>query len=281
MRHGGRGPCLVVCLLAAAVLVTASVSGCGSSAKEPTGTAAGKQARRLNLELQEVAEACRAYLENLPPAWKSVDRTALAGSLGWGEVARGKPEGDGIALTFDAGAGGEHTPAILDALAAAGVRSTFFLTGRFVEQYPEIVSRMAAEGHELANHSYSHPNFTTLTAGEVASQVQRAEDLVRELTGLETRPYFRFPYGARNDNLVGQVNSLGYISVFWTIDTLDWMPEKTVVQVRDKVLDNACPGAIVLMHCNSPQEAAVLPETIASLLAAGYRPVTLTEVLLR
>lgn len=213
------------------------------------------------------------------PAWRTVDRTALATSLGWGEVASGNKAVANVALTFDAGSGGEPTPAILDALQAAGVHSTFFLTGQFADAYPETVRRIADEGHELGNHSYTHPNFTTITPEEARSQVERTEARVLELTGLSTKPYFRFPYGASNAELVRQVNELGYMSVFWTLDTLDWETDTTPESIIERA-SRAGPGTIVLMHCGSPQEAVALPAVIGNLRAAGYEPVTLTELLL-
>lgn len=212
------------------------------------------------------------------PSWRTVDRNALAASLGWGEVTSGNKAGVKIALTFDAGSGGEPVPAILDALKAAGIHSTFFLTGQFADTYPDIVKRIAGEGHELGNHSYTHPRFTTITPEEARSQVERTEARVLELTGLSTKPYFRFPYGSSNTALVKQLNDMGYLSVFWTLDTLDWEPGITPEQIIARV-SRAGPGTIVLLHCGSAQEAQALPVVIGNLRAAGYEPVTLTEAL--
>jgi len=222
-----------------------------------------------------VVEAVRAGLQG----WKRVDRVALAQSLGYGEVARGNTSANRVALTFDAGSGAEHTPAILDTLAAAGVKATFFITGQFAESFPDMVRRMAADGHELGNHSYTHPRFTEISAADIQSQIARTEAKVVELTGISTVPYFRFPYGARNARVVRQVNDLGYMSIYWTVDTLDWMPDKTCEQIRSRAMSNACPGAILLMHCGSPQEGQVLGSIIEDLHAAGYEVMTLTEVL--
>lgn len=214
------------------------------------------------------------------PSSGVVDKERLAADLGWGQVSRGNESRQQVALTFDAGSGGESTPAILDALEAAGVRCTFFLTGQFVESYPELVKRMADAGHELANHSYSHPRFTTITPAEAASQITRTEAAVKKLTGLSTRPYFRFPYGAGSNALVEQINSLGYIGVLWTFDSLDSLDGTTAAQIRERVRQKACPGAIVLMHCGSRAEAGALPGVLSDLEAAGYQVVTLTEVLI-
>jgi len=222
-----------------------------------------------------VVESVRAGL----PGWRRVDRVALAQSLGYVEVTRGNTSANRVALTFDAGSGAEHTPAILDALAAAGVKATFFITGQFAQSYPDMVRRMAADGHEFGNHSYTHPRFTDISDADIRSQIARTEAKVVELTGISTVPYFRFPYGARNARVTRQVNDLGYMSIYWTLDTLDWMPEKTCGQIRSRVMSNVCPGAIVLMHCNSPQEGQVLGSIIEDLRTAGYEVMTLTEVM--
>lgn len=127
-----------------------------------------------------------------PSVWKSIDRQSLADSLGWGEVSIGNVNKMRIALTLDAGASGEPTPAILDTLKAADVHSTFFLTGQFVDTYPNLVMRIAKEGHEIANRSNTHPEFTKISRDEARLQIEATEKKVRELTGLSTSLTFRF-----------------------------------------------------------------------------------------
>jgi peptidoglycan/xylan/chitin deacetylase (PgdA/CDA1 family) len=141
------------------------------------------------------------------------------------------------------------------------------------------VKRIALEGHELGNHSFSHPRFQNLTLDQARSQLSRTEAKVVELTGLTTRPYFRFPYGWRSNALIKMVNEEGYLSVSWTFDSLDSDPRTSCETIRSRVSKYACPGAIVLMHCGSPQEAQVIPTVIEDLKAAGYEIVTVTEVL--
>ncbi len=170
---------IIALLLALSLALAVSAGGCGSS--EPVA------ATRPDAPPEEVGPPEVPALEPSLPAWRLVDRTALAASLGWGEVTRGNTASMQVALTFDAGADGAPTPAILDALAAAGVKSTFFLTGQFADAYPLTVQRIAAEGHELANHSYTHPQFPELAPPEVVSQIERTEARIMELTGL-TQP---------------------------------------------------------------------------------------------
>ncbi len=214
------------------------------------------------------------------PAWRSIDRQALVASLGWWEVARGSNGAPPrVALTFDAGSDAGATPAILDILISAGLHCTFFLTGQFVETNPELVTRMVDEGHELANHSNSHPDFTTISAAEVDAQLARTETLMAGLTGMSSKPYFRFPYGRKSNALIEQVNANGYLSVSWTVDAYDWEPSRTPQAIYSRVMSGIGPGAIVLMHCASPQEVQILPAIIGDLRTAGYQLVTVSEVL--
>jgi peptidoglycan/xylan/chitin deacetylase (PgdA/CDA1 family) len=265
VRRLSGGPRVAVVSL---ILLTAVLTaGCGTAFKQ---TESGSHAS---------VETRKAVRQAPLPAWRSIDRTALAGSLGWGQVSRGSASGRRVALTFDAGSGSTNTPAILDNLKAAGLHCTFFVTGQFAEGNPAVMKRIAAEGHEIGNHSYSHPRFTTIPAGEVSSQLARTEAAVKASARLTTKPYFRFPYGLGSDALIGQINSEGYLCVLWTVDTIDWDPATTDDAIRSRVKQRACPGAIVLMHADSPQEARVLPVVIGDLKAADYDIVTLSEVL--
>ena len=218
--------------------------------------------------------------KNKQPNWRAYDRNVLAASLGWGDVSVGNTSRRRIALTFDTASEGAYTPAILDILKGAGIHCTFFISGRFAEQYPDLVRRIAAGGHEIANHSYSHPHFARLSADAVTGELARTEAIISGLTGLTTRPYFRFPYGERNAALIRQVNAEGYMSVFWTVAAESENPRETSDVVYRRVVSKARPGAIVLMHSGDPEEPGALPLVIRDLEAAGYELVTLTELLL-
>jgi peptidoglycan-N-acetylglucosamine deacetylase len=256
----------LVALLLTAVL---SCAGCRQD------TQAASMPDRV--QLPDVSSALEAGMEAHSP-WRAVDRTALATSLGWGQVSTGNRNARRMALTFDAGADAGATSQVLDELKAAGVQCTFFITGQFATSNPELVQRIYADGHEMGNHSWSHPRFTGLSTAEVASQIDRTEQLVHQLTGMTTRPYFRFPYGAGSAALVKEINGLGYMGVLWTFDTLDSLGASAAA-IESRVNSHATPGAIVLMHCAAPEEARALPLVISDLHAAGYDLVTLTEVL--
>ncbi len=191
-----------------------------------------------------------------------------------------------VALTFDAGADRGYTELILDTLAVKGVGASFGLTGQWAEANPDLVQRMAREGHHLINHSWSHRSFTgrstgsaPLSAAERAEELRRTEELIRQLTGVELRPYFRPPYGDFDDSVLADLAANGYtLNIMWTIDTLGWtgLPTEEIIQ---RVLAAAEPGAIVLMHVGSQsQDAVALPGLIDQLRARGYRFATVRDL---
>lgn len=180
-----------------------------------------------------------------------------------------------VALTFDAGADRGYTEVILDTLAVKGVGASFSLTGQWAEANPDLVQRMVRAGHHLVNHSWSHRAFTgrstgtaPLSAAERAEELRRTEELIRQLTGVELRPYFRPPYGDSDDSVLADLAANGYtLNIMWTIDTLGWkgLPTEEIIQ---GVLAAAEPGAIVLMHVGSQsRDVAALSGSIDQLRA--------------
>jgi peptidoglycan/xylan/chitin deacetylase (PgdA/CDA1 family) len=176
-----------------------------------------------------------------------------------------------MVLTFDAGSDRGFAADILDILAEKGVTATFGMTGAWAEANPDLILRIVAEGHDLINHSWSHPDFTTIDSTQRAEQLRSVEDLVRAQTGVAMKPYFRPPYGAYNESVLSDLLANGYnINVMWTIDTLGWNG-LTAEQVNQRVFDGAQPGAIVLMHVGAQSsDAAALPAMIDTLREMGY-----------
>jgi peptidoglycan/xylan/chitin deacetylase (PgdA/CDA1 family) len=196
------------------------------------------------------------------------------------ELDRGPATRPVVALTFDAGSSPAPTSAILQALAAADLRCTFFLTGTWAVQNPELVRRIAARGHELGNHTYSHPDLRRVSSARVAQELDRTDKLVRHLTGRGTRPYFRPPFGARDPRVLRDAARRGYRCVYWTTDSLDSVQRGiTPRQIERRVLTRLCPGSIILMHCGSSATAQALPHLLAALHHRGYRVVTVSELL--
>lgn len=192
-----------------------------------------------------------------------------------------------IALTFDAGSDAGNARAILATLREEGVRATFSVTGLWAETYPADLLAIAADGHPLMNHSYSHRSFTgastgatSLTTDERVLEMQRTETTVYRMSNRSTRPFFRPPYGDIDDALPGDVARAGYgYVVMWSIDTRGWdaaSAEEIVASVRAQ----AAPGAIVVLHVGAASEdAAALPALIEALRADGYAFETVPEIL--
>jgi peptidoglycan/xylan/chitin deacetylase (PgdA/CDA1 family) len=185
-----------------------------------------------------------------------------------------------VALTFDAGSSAEPVPRILHALAQHGVRCTFFLTGQWIERYPESAQQIVAAGHELGNHSWSHPAFTSLTDEQIREQLRRTEEIALRVCGRSTKPLFRPPFGARDERVRTVVAEEGYLTIYWTIDSWDSVKKGiTSEMIIQRVMHRMRPGAIVLMHCGSEATAQALPRLLQRLDAQGYRVVTVSELL--
>jgi peptidoglycan/xylan/chitin deacetylase (PgdA/CDA1 family) len=193
-----------------------------------------------------------------------------------------------VALTFDGGASNTGVEDILEALAGQGVPATFFVTGDFARAYPGSVRAMAAAGHPVGNHSNTHPSFPRSTNEEIRAELQAAEGAISSLTGVTTRPLFRFPFGDRTPLDIEVVNRAGYIPIRWTVDTLGWQGTTgglSAAAVRQRVLDTARPGQVVLMHVGAHPEdgstldADALPGIIDALQDLGYGFVTVPELL--
>lgn len=191
-----------------------------------------------------------------------------------------------VALTFDAGASHAGVASILATLAKEGVPATFFLTGDFVDAYPASARAMAR--YPIGNHTYNHPDLTTLTDSQARTEIRTAASRIATVTGQNPRPYFRFPYGARDSRTIRLVNAECYVPFRWTVDTLGWKGTsggQSVATVVSRVLGAATPGEIVLMHVGanpddgSTLDAAALPQVISGLRAKGYSFVTLEAAL--
>lgn len=197
----------------------------------------------------------------------------------WDEVSGGDPNSDMVALTFDAGGVAGPAGAILNMLRDYDLRLTFFLSGQWVESYPELAQQVAADGHELANHSYNHPDLTRLSNAQIVWELDYTDGVIQANLGRGTRPWFRPPFGARNQRVLDVAREFGFRSVFWTLDSGDWRNEATPAGVFRRVLGNVGAGDIVVHHVASPQTAAALPAIVEGIQARGLRIVTVSELL--
>ena len=192
-----------------------------------------------------------------------------------------------VALTFDAGSDSGYTRDILQTLREKGVRASFCITGRWAEAYPDELLAIAAEGHVLVNHSYDHRSFTGVSTGEPPLtpeerrlEFTRTETTVYRITNRSTQPYFRPPYGDTDATMQSDAAAAGYgYIVMWTVDSFGWN-HASADQITSRVLSQAAPGAIVIMHVGSEsQDAAALPAVIDGLAAQGYAFETIDELL--
>jgi peptidoglycan/xylan/chitin deacetylase (PgdA/CDA1 family) len=192
-----------------------------------------------------------------------------------------------VALTFDAGANADAVPSILQTLADKHVPATFFLTGRWVEQYSGHAADIG-ETYPVGNHSYSHPDLTTVSDDQVRDEITKAADAIEAATGRDTHPMFRFPFGASDQGTIDLVNALGYGAINWTVDTRGWQGNsggQSADLIVDRVLGALQPGEIVIMHVGSNPDdgstldADALPRVIDEILARGYTFVTVEQYL--
>lgn len=192
-------------------------------------------------------------------------------------IYRGNPDRRMVSLTFDATYGDNQTYELLEVLRNNNIKATFFLSGIWLINYPNLARAIAAEGHEIANHSYTHPHMPLITMEEVRNQIVRTEALIKNITGQE--PYlFRPPYGEYNQAILNSLASLGYVIIMWTIDSLDWKnPGPDAVVTR--VVENAEPGTIILLHQSAPDTLQGLQTMITRLREQGYDFGTVTQVI--
>ncbi len=175
-----------------------------------------------------------------------------------------------VTLTFDDGGPEGRVNEILDVLKEAGVKGTFFLLGEWVRANPDVVRRMVAEGHELANHSDSHPRFSWLDDAAMRREILAARAALREVAGRDGAPFFRPPYGAYNGTLTSLLGELGYRAlVMWDVDSRDWsgLAAETIAH---QVIAEASAGSVVLFHLHGVHTAEALRKVIPGLLARGY-----------
>ncbi len=218
-----------------------------------------------------------------------------------------------IALTFDGGSGAQGAEEILDILKQNNIRCTLFLTGGFIRRHPQLVRRMAEEGHEIGNHTWSHPHLTTfaenrrhdtragITRERLLQELEKTAELFTQTTGRKMAPLWRAPFGEHNEEIRRWAAEAGYLQIGWTsdsngtMDTLDWVTDSTstAFQTADEILQRLlsfssgnnthADGGIVLMHLDSqrPNDPVykILPAFIDSMKSRGYQFATVSELI--
>jgi peptidoglycan-N-acetylglucosamine deacetylase len=189
-------------------------------------------------------------------------------------------DGPYIAMTFDDGPHATNTPKLLDMAAKRHIKLTFFVIGQCVEQNPAVLRREVAEGREIGNHTWSHPDLAKLSDDGVRTQLQQTEDIIVKTTGIKPK-LMRPPYGALTKRQRQWVNrDFGYKIILWDVDPVDWKrPGSNVVAQR--IIAGARPGSIILSHDIHPPTIAAMPQVFDTLLAKGFKFVTVSELISR
>ena len=199
------------------------------------------------------------------------------------EVSRGNPNSPRIALVVNVGAGYAAAVSMLDTLRDRGLRTTFFVMGWWAERNPEILARIAADGHEVASHGHSVFDLTSVSDATVIADLESADAVISAVTGRTTRPLWSASAGYRDARVLRLAASLGYRPIYLTVDSLDWREGATADGVYQRVMSQTANGAIVVLHFDSPttttSTAAVLGRLIDDLRARGFVPGTITQLL--
>ena len=193
-------------------------------------------------------------------------------------VETGKPQ---VALSFDAAWGNEDTRQLMEILAKHNVKVTFFMTGGWVEHYPEDVKYIAEQGHDLGNHSESHKNMSRLERKEIREELSLVHDKVKKLTGKDM-VLFRPPYGDYDSDVIEVADSMGYYPIQWDVDSLDWKDYGTE-SVISQVLNHPHlgSGSVILMHNGAKYTPAALERIIIGLQEKGYELVPISQLIWR
>jgi polysaccharide deacetylase family sporulation protein PdaB len=186
-----------------------------------------------------------------------------------------------ISISFDAAWGNDDTAKLLEILKKHNVRATFFMTGGWVDKYPDDVKAIADGGHDLGNHSENHKQMSQLSAEECKEEIMTVHEKVKTLTGKDMI-LFRPPYGDYNDTLIQTANECGYFPIQWDVDSLDWKDYDAATIIRrvteSKHLGN---GSIILCHNGAKHTAEALDELITTLQQKGYQFVPISQLILK
>lgn len=186
-----------------------------------------------------------------------------------------------IYLTFDAGYENGYTGKILDVLKKHDVKGTFFLVGNFLETSPELVKRMAEEGHIVGNHTMTHPDMSAISDTEsFKKEIEGVESLYKEITGKEMLKIYRPPQGKYSEDNLRMAKEMGYKTIFWSLAYVDWYNDNqpTKEQAFDKLIPRIHNGAIVLLHSTSKTNCEILDELLTKWEDMGYIVSPLTEL---
>ncbi|MBR3988288.1 MAG: polysaccharide deacetylase family protein [Clostridia bacterium] len=181
-----------------------------------------------------------------------------------------------VAISFDAAWGNEQTPELLDILDRYDVKATFFLVGQWVDNFPESVKEIAAQGHDVENHSNTHAHMPELSLEGMSEEIVSCNDKIKALTG-KCPTLFRPPYGDYNNDVVASVKNQNMYCIQWDVDSLDWK-DLSAEEITQRVTSKLQNGSIVLLHNGAKNTPEALPSIIEGIKAQGYELVPISEL---
>lgn len=185
-----------------------------------------------------------------------------------------------VSITFDCAWGADDIPDILNTLKKANVKATFFMVGTWAEKNPDTVRLIAQDGHDIGNHSLSHFRMGSIGREKINSEIAQCGDLLEKLTGNECE-LFRAPYGDYNNAVLEEAQRLGYFTIQWDVDSLDWKPGIGSDEILQRVRSKIKSGSILLFHNDTPLTAKLLSSIISELQNENYIFVPVSELILR
>lgn len=184
-----------------------------------------------------------------------------------------------VAFSFDAVWGADQTRELLAILKKHRVKTTFFLGGFWLEKYPEMVKEIADEGHEIGNHTYTHPHLNSMSPEQIAEELKKTHRLITELTGQKAF-LFRPPFGEYSNKVIETAKSCGYTTIIWDVDSLDWRDLSSAEMIQ-RVYSRVTPGSIVLFHNAGKHTPQAIDTLLMRLKSDGYRIVPISQILLQ
>jgi peptidoglycan/xylan/chitin deacetylase (PgdA/CDA1 family) len=243
-----------------AVLVCLTAAACAAPAPGPAPATPAPAAAKVS--------------DSTPPAQTAAPAATPAAKITFSQC---HVDGPYVAMTFDDGPHVTNTPRLLDMLKQRNIKATFFVVGQCAAEYPDIMKRIAAEGHEIASHSWSHPDLSKMSEASVHDQLQKTHDTIIRTSGV-TPKVMRPPYGAFTARQRAWANGTwGYKCILWDVDPLDWKIRNSE-HVKHEILKGTVNGSIILSHDIHKTTVDAMPETLDGLLAKGFKFVTVSEL---
>ncbi|MBQ0084520.1 MAG: polysaccharide deacetylase family protein [Clostridiales bacterium] len=185
-----------------------------------------------------------------------------------------------IAISFDAAWGNDDTETLIKILDEYKVPATFFVVGAWVDKYPESVKQLSDAGHQVQNHSNTHPYMTKLSSEQMKNEIETCNKKIAAITG-KTPTLIRFPYGDYNNAAVTQTHELNMNCVQWSVDSLDWQDSATPESIYKRVTSKVEPGSIVLFHNDAEHTPEALPNILKTLKDEGYEFVFISDLIMK